>query len=235
MLCPVWLTRRSTAAGGVPRVGSSPSSGTSGHTCGVGSAWGHADAGEVVPVSSAARNQCGEGLCHPACGLVALRVACELDCAVAQQARHTVGPIPRPGAGSPWCAGSGGSAPAAAAPARAAVGSVASPRHRCSPQPEFLYETKHWELDGSVVHGCPRAMGLADHEHAIVIGPDLTGGERDAQRDRQAIGRPLRADIGWGQVHGHTAQRELCPGVPDANAHLLARFIHRGISASNER
>lgn len=67
MLCPVWLTRRSTAAGGVPRVGSSPSSGTSRHTFGVGSAWGHADAGEDVPVSSAARNQCGEGLRHLAC------------------------------------------------------------------------------------------------------------------------------------------------------------------------
>jgi len=41
---------------------------------------------------------------------------------------------------------------------------------------------------------------LADHQHPIEVGHDLTGGEQDAQGDRQAVSRSLLADIGRGSL-----------------------------------
>ncbi len=95
-------------------------------------------------------------------------------------------------------------------------------------QAVLLCQPNHGEDAGGMTQAAIQRE-LADDQCVADIGRELSGGDEDAERDRQVVGRSLFADVGGGEVDGDPPQRKARAGVADGRAHPLARFLHGGI------
>jgi hypothetical protein len=75
---------------------------------------------------------------------------------------------------------------------------------------------------------------FAEEDALRDIGDDLSGGEHDADGDRQIVRRPLLAEVGGRQVDDHAVPGKLEAGVLDRGLDAVLRLLHGGIGQADD-
>ncbi len=84
---------------------------------------------------------------------------------------------------------------------------------------------------------CAVEAELADGRQrpaAVAAVRGLPGGDEEREGDRQVEGRPLLAQVGGSQVHGHASGGELEGRVDDRRPHALAALLHGGVGQPHD-